>query len=188
MCIPGNYYFYFPFTDTLLYALSHSHFNYTVQACCADSANDNPCKLKLAFHLLANPDTCFNISYINDSITFPVITDIAGQHDYLPLSGTSLNTFIHCPGCRAPGLIADSYKIKRISLGLQDSNDNGVADSLSVAITDTSIWFQNYKNKLALNHSSFGDKLQDFLVAHFQDGDDMDSIPGYLYERMKNDS
>lgn len=189
MCIAGNYYFYFHFTDTLLYALSHSHFNYTVRACCADSANDEPCKLKLAFHLLPNPDNCFSVSYINDSITPPIISDSAGQHAYIPLSGTTFDTHIHCPGCKAPGLIADRYTINRINYGLQDSNNNGIADSLSVAITDTSLWFQKHKKDLALNHSSFGDKLQDFLIAHFQDGDDQDPMkPGYKYERMKKDS
>ena len=189
VCEPGYYYFYYQLTDTLFNALQHGKFNYTVRACCADSGNAEPCKVGVSFYIMPDPNNCFTDSFPSDNILPPVISNANGVGAFLPLSSSNFKLHVHCPGCKAPGVIADSYKIKRITYGLQDSNDNRIADNGLTLVNDTSSWFANHKKDLALNHSSFGDKLQDFLIAHFQDGDDQDpTMPGYKYAQMKSDT
>jgi hypothetical protein len=112
---------------------------------------------------------------------------------WLPLKETIGHTFVHCPGCVAPGIIIDDYSISRTSLGFPDITNDGLADNttsipyFSGANAQNSLlnlYLPEYNN-LELEYSTYGDEMEDYLIAHFQDGDNTNG--GYKYSDMLND-
>ncbi|MBL0343548.1 MAG: hypothetical protein IPP71_23450 [Bacteroidetes bacterium] len=132
---------------------------------------------------MAKPDAnCFNAIIPLRHDTALVITN--PKQKWLALSVEDNDIAIHCPGCRAPGIIVDYYKMNRKSLGLQDSDNDGRADSISAVIDTGSTWYHTNKNKIRRDFSSYNDLIEDFLIAHLQPGDPSDS--GYSYAQMQD--
>lgn len=112
---------------------------------------------------------------------------------WVPLTETSGLTYVNCPGCVAPGIIIDDYTINRTSLGYPDATNDGLADNTTpipyfsgVKAQDPLInMYLPYYNNLELNYSTYGDEMEDYLIAHFQDGDNTNG--GYQYSDMLAD-
>jgi hypothetical protein len=182
VCMAGNYYFYFNATDTLLYLLTYGKLFCTVRACCPAEVNDT--HLQIAFHLLPNPDSCFTVTFNSNHITPPTISN--SNAAFIPLSSFEFDFDIHCPGCLAPGLIVDRYRLKRTSFGLKDSDNDGIADSSLAQIANDTAYINTHDLKTFF--SSYGDTLRDFLTSHFQDGSTQalyGAPGGYTYSMMK---
>lgn len=188
-CQPGDYYFYFNLSDSaMLSFLSAGFFEFTLQACCADNAI--PTGYSVAFYVMPNPDSCFTLSFADTThLNPPPCVGLGCAWIPLESEGNFIN--VHCPGCKKPGMIVDDYYMRRTTYGLQDSNNDGRADSLSAQIVPGSTWFNNNLPVLKTRYSSLGDELEDFLTAHFQEGDPTganDSVKGYTYAQMVADS
>jgi hypothetical protein len=182
-CDTGNYFFYFNLEDTLmLRAINGGKFIFNLQACC----NSNPAAtdFEVKFHLIPNPDNCLNLSYTDTSHLQPPNCTGISCHAWIPLSSSGSRIFTHCPGCLAPGIIVKDYKMKRISYGLQDSNNDGLADDSLVQIMNPSPWFTAHENDLIRHFSSYGDQLEDKLTSFFQEGDT--TSDGYSYLQLKD--
>ena len=178
-CIGGDYSFYFNLNDTnAVKFINNGQLDFVLQACCGEGPN--PTHYQVKFYLLASPNGCTALNIPSGNTNEPVIS---GKNDWLPLAGRLNEEIqIHCPGCLAPGAIAQRYYMKRTTFGLRDDNDDNWANDPVIQITDTSTWFKNNKNKLNTNFSSFGDATVDYLRAIFQDG----SLPlGYTYDQMQ---
>ncbi|HNF41832.1 MAG TPA: hypothetical protein PLS40_12715, partial [Bacteroidia bacterium] len=167
--------------------LDSGNFVFKIQACCGSDLSPSP--YSVTFHLLPNPNNCFTLQYTGSNfaghLTPPVISNNNGEVQWLPLSDKRKELFTLCPGCISPGIIAHSYKMQRTasSMGLQDSDNDGRADFPPVQITDTSGWFTQHAYQLNRNLSSFGDKVEDFLLANFVDGDRTNG--GYDYGQLQ---
>jgi Secretion system C-terminal sorting domain len=154
--------------------------------CC--SSGPQPSDYTIKISALPN-ETCFTFS----SNTFTAIG--AAQLCWLPLYESTGHTFVHCPGCVAPGIIIDDYSISRTSLGYMDSNNDGLVDNnaatpipyfsgLNAQDPLTNLYLPEY-NYLQLEYSTYGDEMEDYLIAHFQDGDNTNG--GYKYSDMLAD-
>ena len=180
LCEPGDYFYYFNLSDSaMLNFFEQGFFEFTLQACCGGDIAVTP--YDVSFYMMANPDSCFTLSFTDTTHTTPPGCTGFGCA-WLPLSSRGGHIYTHCPGCLHPGLIVDDYEIKRTSFGLQDSDDDDRADTGFVQITDTSAWFATKQQYLKPSFSSFGDIVEDFLTAHFQEGDV--SLGGYTYQQM----
>ncbi|MBA3283489.1 MAG: hypothetical protein H0U27_00320, partial [Nitrosopumilus sp.] len=74
----------------------------------------------------------------------------------------------------------DDYKIKRVSLGLPDITNDGIADGSGLAQIDP----QNYAaiGDVELQRANYGDKIEDIVDAHFQQGNQSNTpMAGYNY-------
>ena len=188
ICRRTTNYFYFNLAEGgMRNVLDSGNFVFKIQACCGSDLSPSP--YSVTFHLLPNPDNCFTLQYTGNNfaghLTPPVINNNNGQVQWLPLSDKRKELFTLCPGCISPGIIAHSYKMQRTasSMGLQDSDNDGRADFPPVQITDTSGWFTQHAYQLNRNLSSFGDKVEDFLLANFVDGDRTNG--GYDYGQLQ---
>ncbi|MFN0187904.1 MAG: T9SS type A sorting domain-containing protein, partial [Bacteroidia bacterium] len=184
-CDTGNYFFYFDLEDTLmLKAINGGEFIFNLQACCNINSNPAATDFEVKFHLIPNPDSCFNLTYNDTAHILPPNCTGISCDDWIPLSSSASRIFTHCPGCLAPGIIVQDYKMKRISFGLQDSNNDGLADNSLTQIMNPSPWFTSHENDLIQHFSSYGDQLEDKMTAYFQDGDS--SAGGYNYVQLRN--
>ncbi len=188
ICRRTTNYFYFNLADSgMRNVLDSGNFVFKIQACCGSDLSPSP--YSVTFHLLPNPNNCFTLQYTGSNfaghLTPPVISNNNGEVQWLPLSDKRKELFTLCPGCISPGIIAHSYKMQRTasSMGLQDSDNDGRADFPPVQITDTSGWFTQHAYQLNRNLSSFGDKVEDFLLANFVDGDRTNG--GYDYGQLQ---
>lgn len=182
-CHEDTVYFYFHLSDTMYYILNAGSFHSNVEACCPNTAG-NDTYYKMDFHVMPFPNSnCISNSnwYGDTSHTQP--PNYTTTTAFIPMSGVTHNIHIHCPGCLTPGTIVEQYKLKRISFGLQDSNNNGLADSNFIPIVKNSNWFNTNQNKIQQYNSSYGDKLCEYTVANFVDGDYTNG--GYDYSQMK---
>ncbi len=180
-CMDRDYYYYFNLNDSAMRSyLDSGQFVFTLTACCASDTSPTPYFVE--FHLLAEPDTNCLTTAIPSGHDMPLtITD--PKQKWLALSTEDNDISVHCPGCLAPGIIVDHYKMNRTSLGLQDSDDDGRADSATAVIDPSSAWYQNNKEKLKLDFSAYNDRIEDLLIAHLEPGDA--SGGGYSYEDMQ---
>ncbi len=184
-CDTGNYFFYFDLGDTLmLKAINGGEFIFNLQACCNINSNPPATDFEVKFHLFPNPDSCFNLTYNDTAHILPPNCTGISCDAWIPLSSSASRIFTHCPGCLAPGIIVQDYKMKRISFGLQDSNNDGLADNSLTQIMNPSPWFTSHENDLIQHFSSYGDQLEDKMTAYFQDGDS--SSGGYNYIQLRN--
>ncbi|MBL7925751.1 MAG: T9SS type A sorting domain-containing protein [Bacteroidia bacterium] len=182
-CHEDTLYFYFHLSDTMYYILNAGSFHSNVEACCPNTAG-NDTYYKMDFHVMPFPNSnCISNSnwYVDTTHTQP--PNYTTTTAFIPMSGVTHNIHIHCPGCLTPGTIVEQYKLKRISFGLQDSNNNGLADSNFIPIVKNSNWFNANQNKIQQYNSSYGDRLCEYTVANFVDGDY--SNGGYDYSQMK---
>lgn len=151
-------------------------FKFTFYSCCFADGETN---FQVSFSLLRNSDDCqtANISNCNPVDCF------------LPLGRISDNTVVHCPGCLAPGVIVDHYRLERTTLGYPDITNDRAADSQIAIPYTTGLQTSNYNeyNEVELNQSVFGDRLVDYAIAHFEDGFyQCPGFPGYDYGMMLN--
>jgi uncharacterized repeat protein (TIGR01451 family) len=167
-CRPADYYYYFNLNDTLMRVMLDSGVcEFMLRACCDGDIARTP--YSVTFHLVADPSgNCNSLAY---NIAQDTVLCSGVGCGYLPLSGIGGLLAVHCPGCKKVGIISDYYKINRTSFGLTDTRNIGVADTNAQTITPGSAWFQLYGDRLRTNFSSFGDELEDRLVAHCEPGD-----------------
>lgn len=172
ICRRTYYYYYFNLADSGMRSIIDSgQFQFRVQACCGSDMAKTP--YSVTFHILPNPNNCFTLNYSGfNHLTPPDTNNVKGKIDWLPLSDKGNQIAVLCPGCLAPGIISNFYKIKRASpYGLQDTDNDGTADGSFTTITDTSIWYGQFGNSIKKDFSGLGDRLQDFLRANMVDGD-----------------
>lgn len=170
-CTPATYSLYFDLSDPDAFSILQSGtFNFPLTGCC--SGGGIVPAYQLTFDLLINDDHCYDD--FNDpaqvSCAFePACTNCC----WLPLSSVGGDINLHCPGCLAPGVIVQSYDLHRSTFGFEDMNEDGIID------TPVPMNFPPPAPGVRSNFSSYGDGLQDEMVAYFADGDA--SNGGYDY-------
>lgn len=183
-CIEENYYYYYPITtwqDVVDY-LNNGKLTFNLISCCMAEI---PTGFDVTFHLIRNPADCGGVFVVNpDTVQ---VADPNPPYCLIPLSSVSHNMQIHCPGCRAPGIIVDNYRLIRETLGFADSDNDGIADNQNNAPVQLTPNHPDYP-LLDLNISQHGDILVDTMWAHFQEGDstyiDPGGTQGYNYVQM----
>jgi hypothetical protein len=185
-CLKGDFYFYFRLDTTMYKTLNNGKFMFELQACCGVPKNPPFTDYNVVFHVLPNgTDTCYTLDFSDTThLSFPGCTGVNCSTAWIPLSMTGSRIATHCPGCAAPGIIVDNYKMRRKTFGFQDSDNDAIADAGFIPIVEGNSWFTGYENLLDLNQSSLGDIIEDKLWAHFQPGDS--SSGGYTYVQMYN--
>jgi hypothetical protein len=180
-CTNHTYNYYFNLNRPLMRNfLDSGSFVFNLTSCCATDASPTPYNVE--FYLLAAPSqSCVSVTIPSNHSSTLIINDTTQQ--WLPLSDEGSGISVHCPGCLAPGIIVDYYNMQRNSFGLQDSDNDGRADSLNAVIDPSGSWFAANKNKLNTNFSGFGDRVEDLLTAHLQEGDP--GSGGYSYVQMQ---
>ena len=181
LCEAGSYYFYFHFSDTIKMMMEQGTLALTVQACC-DSLMAEPVHIDIASYIMPDATgSCNGALYpTTNHDTLPTFN--TGQA-FIPLASATHNIHVHCPGCLAPGVIADRYRLSRTSFGLQDSNNDGIADDSLLQVAPGNSYYANHSKSIARNNSSVGDTLRDYVTLHLQDGDP--TLGGYNYAQMK---
>ncbi len=179
-CQEGDYYFYFDLRDSAAFDMINSgQLYFTLQSCCGN-LNDEPTEYSVRFSLLPNPDSCFTLGTAGGLQDPPSCSGC----QWLPLSfkGSFIN--VHCPGCRPPGMIIDSYKMERLTYGYQDSNNDRVADLPLTTIQKDSAYYNGHPLRPFV--SMHGDLIQDIMVAHLEPGvlPDSTDTTGYTYQQM----
>ncbi|MEY3311480.1 MAG: hypothetical protein RL348_813, partial [Bacteroidota bacterium] len=153
-------------------------FIFGLTACC--DIVGSPTAYTVKFSILPN-EACFNFAI---GTCTPAQT--SANCCWLPLAKKGGETFIHCPGCLAPGAIVDNYSIYRTSLGYADATNDGIADNTSTlqyfpgTTAPGSPYWPHY-SQLDLHKSVFGDELEDYMIGHFDPGADP---LGYSYSTM----
>jgi hypothetical protein len=189
-CEKDEYYFYFDLEDVpaalRLAFLDTSRFVFRLTPCCG--ANAEPTNYNVSFSLMMNKDDCFSMSIPTPPAEPVCTTTIPGSCCWLPLSSAGYHVNVHCPGCKAPGAIVDNYYLRRTSYGYEDTNNNKFADAGLNTIDPHNYNYllagSNIPYEIDTNRSVYGDFLEDRLVAHFQDGDNSGTDPGYTYGMM----
>jgi hypothetical protein len=181
LCTNHTYNYYFNLNRPLMRNfLDSGSFVFNLTSCCATDASPTPYNVE--FYLLAAPSqSCVSVTIPSNHSSTLIINDTTQQ--WLPLSDEGSGISVHCPGCLAPGIIVDYYNMQRNSFGLQDTDNDGRADSLNAVIDPSGSWFAANKNKLNTNFSGFGDRVEDLLTAHLQAGDP--GSGGYSYLQMQ---
>ena len=182
LCYGNTYHFYFNMNANNFKAMLDSgNFEYTLRGCC--TGNDIPkSKYRASFLVMPNPNNCFVLTPGVNHVTPPTITDPLQR--WLPLSYKGDEIAVHCPGCVAPGVINSRYKMERMSYGFRDTNDDSRADAGMTKIIKGDSYYKQFENYLNKNFSSYSDTLEDYLSAHFQDGDASGGI-GYTYDQLR---
>jgi hypothetical protein len=149
-CEPSEYNFYFKMSDLTVDPLEYftnSKFHFNLLQCCSALAQTD---YSIRFSLLANED-CFSfIPNTNFGIAPICNADNGGACCWLPLNEEERFVNVHCPGCKAPGIIVDSYTLERTSFGFEDLDDDGRADNTTVINPST------YSKKVNKNASVHG--------------------------------
>ena len=104
------------------------------------------------------------------NVKFYIVPKLGSNTCYyckIPLSAKTRAIELHCPGCVTPGIIADNCKVRRITTGYPDNNNNGLADIGTPYAHIDSIHLNRYAG------SSFmpGDEISLYLEGYGQDGD-----------------
>ncbi len=177
-CEVADYNFYYSLSDIEngnpsniddFFATAQFYFNLT-PCCAAEAVTD----YNVTFSILANSD-CFDYTLptASSDLTCSDNTVTAGNGCcWLPLSGAGYHINVHCPGCRAPGIIVDDYRIQRNSFGFPDAGNDRVADNtnqltlVTLPAYETSI----YPETLNKHFSVYGDELIDRLTSHLEPG------------------
>ncbi|HNR21038.1 MAG TPA: T9SS type A sorting domain-containing protein [Bacteroidia bacterium] len=180
-CRDRNYYYYFNLNEPAMRTfLDSGEFVYKLTVCCGSDASPTPYSSE--FHLLANPSrSCFSTTIPSTHDSALIVSD--SKQRWLSLSDAANSIAAHCPGCVTPGIIVDYYKMERSTLGLQDTDNDGRADSLNSLINENSNWYLQNGNKIKRKFSGFGDKVNDYLRAHLQPGDSQNE--GYTYPQLQ---
>lgn len=176
-CKNNESFYYFNMTSDILKALQTGKLKSMIYACCDILPGTQD--VSISVHVLPNPDSCLTLTF-TDTVTPPNM--IPSTQEFIPLVGVSQGYHVHCPGCKAPGIIVDRYSLTRENLGLQDANNNGIADTNAIPIIKGDAYYTAHKAKLQLQNSAFGDKLTEKQIARFNDG--YPSLGGYNYQQM----
>jgi hypothetical protein len=168
-CEPTDYFFYFDLADPNAFNyLQNGMFRYDLAPCCGPGGS---IEVEFEYDLLYS-DTCTDFSYPPGLCGN---TPTCSNCCWLPLSNVSQNINVHCPGCLAPGIIVDSYRMRRLNTGLQDTDNNSLTDVGSPLIDNA--YLNNFP--VRIHQSGHNDILQDVLTAFFVDGDN--TMGGYSY-------
>lgn len=171
-CEGGDYYFYY---DLSLIPSNHiddfflnGKFNFTLLPCCtAAEGNSN---YSITFNLLLNHQG--NAGTACNTFVLPAIPGDAPSCNgccWMPMSEVHGFINVHCPGCRAPGVIVDFYQMRRNSFGLKDEADDRLAD-IPLSLIDAAYLNTHYPELNTIS-SVHGDMVVDTIVSHFQPGD-----------------
>jgi hypothetical protein len=174
-CAEGVYDYYFKLDNTISITdlFNTGVFHFLLTSCC-DADGTTP--YDAAFSLLSNscgasafPAPASGILYAND----PVLN--FWDKCWIPLGKKGFHKNIHCPGCKAPGIVVDKYDMYRNSFGFEDANNDGMADVNSsgqpIPVTPGSPYLANNRQCMNLGAAILGDEVTDRLTAHFQEGD-----------------
>ncbi len=177
-CDSNAYTFYFNLEHFSSYNsfssfINNARIDFRLTSCCF--GGNNPFSgYRVRFYLLPNKPSCYSLNF--PSLCCGSDPQCDGSCSNLqnctncvwyPLSMVDGGIHVHCPGCKAPGIIVSDYKMKRTSLGLEDANGDRVADGSGIPITPN---YSKY-SLLNLSSSNFGDMVSDTLLAFFFDGD-----------------
>jgi hypothetical protein len=88
---------------------------------------------------------------------------------WLPLSSKGDAIQVHCPGCEHPGIIVDGYKLERLNYGLEDGNNDRIADTPLSQIQYGSSYMDSLP-QMRTTFSMHGDRLHDVMISHFEPG------------------
>jgi|GEM_PF-3187842 len=181
-CSTYNYCLYFRTSDlptgtdpSVIFdaSIAETKFFFKYYACCTAYAQSF---FEISFSILGNTADC----------PPGPISDCDPASCFLPLSKINDYTTVHCPGCKFPGIVVNSYRMERMSLGYEDANNDRIADNTTTPIQystgSTPNSYSDY-DEIKLNHSTYGDLLNDFSISNFTDGDN--STGGYDYCTMK---
>jgi hypothetical protein len=202
-CDDTDYYYYFDLGDlpmgiTVKNLFDQGRLNFRLLPCCTSSPTST---YDVSFHLLVDPIGAYpgclnNLGYSGGNYNAITLSNFAALNNnsaWLPLSQVDDLINVQCPGCRAPGIIVDSYRMLRsdFSLGLPDFDNDRIADAV------TQIDPALYVPPVPINYASsmHGDLIEDRMEAHFQDGSiegpvDLNGVPcdnsiiGYEYSQM----
>ncbi len=191
VCDTGDYVYYFNLQNNNFRKIfKEGKLMFQLQACCNGNAGAR--QYTVRFDLLTNASgLCNNLDFSDTTHSVPPICTMSNGTGtgigctWLPLTKVEGGITPHCPGCITPGIVIKNYTMKRTSLGLQDSNNNGIADDGLIPIGSDPIWLQNHQTEIKTNSSQFGDKVEDYLSAYFSQGEPID---GYTYGQMLVDS
>ncbi|MBK8846474.1 MAG: hypothetical protein IPO27_08035 [Bacteroidetes bacterium] len=183
-----DYYFFYKMED--LFALignvnpftfiESSNFNFKLFACCslltsqATNSGDYDLEFSIMHNCTVSPIIIDELNYNSPSIC------------WIPLNKYADHITVNCPGCYAPGLITDSYYMRRKSLGYQDANDNGFTDANQLiqykpTIADGKSLYNEY-DQMSHEIATHGDEIEDHTILYFQDGNV--GYGGYNYAAM----
>jgi hypothetical protein len=144
-------------------------FRFTMTSCCS-AADITPYHVR--FSLLPQA-ACQNFITGGASLTINPLTlptpNNAHSFCWIPLTESGFHFNVHCPGCRAPGMIVDYYEMFRNSFGYLDGDNNRVADLVGGSLVPLNLG--NLPAGIERNKAVHGDALVDRLIAHFQAGD-----------------
>ncbi len=176
LCVAGDYFVYYNMNDPLAFEiLNNGKFHFSLTPCC-DGFDSQLLVYSVSFDLLMNDNLCSTfLSGIGDCTNPATCSGISCC--WLPLSKESGEIYLHCPGCKAPGIIVNRYDLERKFLGLVDDDNDGVANSNTV-IDNTYIHYADVMKK----YSNHGDVLEDRMKAFFVDGAPFPD--GYTYGDM----
>lgn len=139
--------------------LSKSDFAFDLRAACEPSG------------CTVDPNTSKNPEYRLK--TYLLINDLVNSSLRLvPLTKKKGSIAINCPGCQLPGVTVrqSSDVLKRTSFGLEDANNNGLADLSAGATTPISSATYSNFNDLRLERSTLGDELKIVARAQINEG------------------
>jgi|GEM_PF-2194701 len=171
-----NFYFSLAAIDALGATAIEDFFNnaklrFNLTPCCTA---DPVTEYDVTFSVLPNT-ACFTYTLPTTSIDL-TCTATSGTDGccWIPLAREGWHINVHCPGCRAPGIIVDDYRMRRNSFGFPDAGNDRIADNTSTVITPATL--AAYEATIAPEHvnrdaSVYGDELIDRLTAHFEPGD-----------------
>ena len=181
LCKPGIYYTYFNLDQipNVVDLVNNGSLKYCLLACCTGN-NPGSTDYKVKFSLLPNDDQNPCFTYPLSPSPINIIPPYVSQNTWIPLSKLDRYIQVHCPGCAAPGIIVKDYRMERTNFGYEDSNDDNIADNTNVI---NAAYIANHPD-VEFNTATHGDMVRDFLTAHFQDGDNTLTPPGYKYSFM----
>ncbi len=183
-CDTGIYYFYFRIDSTIEpQFFTEGRFEFRFLPCCINTPGKSD--YQIDFHLMNNPGGICN------AISFPSLGSNQPPSNcsnccWLPLARAANNVSVHCPGCLAPGIIANSYTMQRRSFGMPDANNNRKADTTAMLTSGDTAYFNTYSQQMHSIRANHRDVLEDRLRAHLQEGDP--SLGGYDYPMMLGDT
>jgi hypothetical protein len=122
ICQAGDFVFYYDLSDPGIWVknfFTKGYFNFRLQVCCPAASQVS---YEVRFDLLLNCDTL--VCNASDTLNPPQCNDCC----WLPLSSRGGDILPGCPGCNISGSIVNSYKMRRITYGYEDADDDRIAD------------------------------------------------------------
>lgn len=168
-CLDGDYYFYFVLPsgiDDVKSLFNTGVLEFTLRSCCtAVELSEYNAEFSVLLNSNGTSNNCGNFNTTTCSCTNQYCC-------WVPLNSYGYHMSIHCPGCRAPGIIVDDYNMLRNTFGYEDKNNDRIADN-PLTIIDPNNYSLPTGQSLNLNTAILGDMVTDYLAAHFQSGDNI---------------